>query len=224
MSFGLSVSVVCLPPPRRAEMVETLSYGPADDLHCDILGTEPGTGITGPELLRMLDLWPRSLSIHQWSSGVPMILDEVAPSARRRLIVEVAGRPAMDSAAVSMAAGAGWHVLVGCRPDHVDAALDLVRSHDCAGVQLLTTSTPGRAGGRFIESAWSVIPRLRAALGVKSLELDGGISTSFAQRASSLGCDMVVLGTNALGLGDDQPLVPSDLEALLQDPNAKDLG
>lgn len=211
MTMKLSVSVACLPPARRSEMVETLAGGLVEDLHCDLFGVEPGAGIAESELLDLLDAWPRSLSIHQWASSVPTVVSDLAPAPRRRLIVELVGQPDVDTLAVSRAVGGGWQVLVGCRPHLADAAIHLIDKYDCPGVQLLTTSTPGWAGGSFVETAWSIVPRLRSALGAKVVELDGGITTALARRARLLGCEMVVLGSNAIGLKDGMPLIPGDL-------------
>ncbi len=221
MSIALSVSIACFPSLKRKQLVRSLGENWVGDLHCDLFGTEPGTGIAESELLHLEDVWPHSLSIHHWSTDTSVVMDRLHPSRNRRLIVELVGELKIDRVSVSEAVEAGWQVLVGCRPPLVDVAVDLVRAHGCQGVQLLTTSTPGRAGGQFIETAWPVVTRLRAAMGSKAVELDGGISVSAAQKAQSLRCNMVVLGTNALQIDGESPL-SGVLSAILQRLDCED--
>ena len=163
MAIKLSVSVACLPPARRSEMIALLAGGLVDDLHCDLFGVELGVGIAQSELLDLLHTWPHSLSIHQWATGVPSMVSNLEPTLQRRIIVELVGNPDIDGPAVSRAVGAGWQVLIGCRPYLADAAIDLLRRYDCPGIQLLTTTTPGWAGGSFVETACPVETRVEGS-------------------------------------------------------------
>jgi pentose-5-phosphate-3-epimerase len=94
---------------------------------------------------------------------------------------------------------AGWSVGVSITPSANTLDPVLPDGGEYSAVQLLTTTTPGQAGGRFRADAprhidaYAPLARQRAA----SLEVDGGVTPAVADQLQTR-CDLIVLGSNSL--------------------------
>lgn len=143
-------------------------------------------------------LWPHSITVHVWSRDPTSFLRSLAPREGDRVLIQDLPDAPEWPAHVKALTDRGWKVGLG-----ILAGADFTTLPNCSlsAVQVLTTNTPGRAGGWFDPRSYDYLTdlrRRRAELDADwSIEADGGISNQVAVLLDQT-CDRLVLGTNGL--------------------------
>jgi pentose-5-phosphate-3-epimerase len=212
-----SVSAVCLGAQDKSARVRYLLNFPVEDLHCDIFPMRTAdTALTISEVSQLMTVWPRRLTVHLWSSRPAYDLSGLRPrSGDRVLIQDIRMTDAELDDQLLLLASRGW--LVGMS---MTAGVDRVRwqlltEGRLSALQVLSTSTPGRPGGRFTDEARQLVrllaERRKRWSAPAQIELDGGITKAVVSelRAS---CDLFVLGSNSLLLKAESQLYVPDID------------
>jgi pentose-5-phosphate-3-epimerase len=194
-----SVSAVCLARDSfEANVMALLDY-PVTDLHCDFF-PELGMAcsLSPAQLVWCVGNWPRRITVHLWGElGLRQLPAELQ---QQRLLTQLHDATATQLEPVRRAAGEGLHVGVSVSPAQVGSVMAEI-DFPIFGVQVLSTTTPGHVGGRFLRSSIDAVDHLRAhrreLAGDWSIEVDGGLD-AVSLAALRDRCDLAVLGTNFL--------------------------